>query len=102
MNRKKGKEIHFEYDFEDRSPNTMVFDFSDIEDDRLAFESHGENNILFVNRDAALVLARIFLRIAKGSYENGFHVHLHEDFDADKPLAIAVAVVGNSKRKSSP
>jgi len=71
----------FEHVFEDTSPSTLRWDYEGVEHDRLAVEVRDGRVHLYVNRDAALVLARAFAEIALGEYPSGFHVHINEDFD---------------------
>lgn len=61
-------------------------------DERLSVALIDGEAFLYVNRDAALVLARAFAQLALGAYTNGFHVHVHRDVDADKAVELTLVL----------
>jgi hypothetical protein len=82
----------FTYEFTDTSPRTMRFDYSGSEGETLKVEVTAEHGaMLFVDRGAALVLARIFAQLATCEFDHGFHVHLREDLNADKTEALTLS-----------
>jgi hypothetical protein len=40
---------------------------------------------VYLNRSAMITLAKTLIKIAYGSYSDGFHIHVHKDFNADEP-----------------
>jgi hypothetical protein len=81
----------FNYEFTDTSPRTMRFDYAGSQGEVLKAEASTDHGLtVFVNRGAALVLARVFAQLAVSDYHNGFHVHLREDLDADKPEQLTI------------
>lgn len=51
--------------------------------------------VMYANRQAFLVLAKIFAKIALCEYSDGFHIHLEKDFDADQPEILRVILNNN-------
>jgi len=70
----------FKYEFEENKPNSLSYEMSMDEDERL--ESFMENGIPFLNMDlsAMLTMAKLLIRFADGSYTEPFHVHVKKDF----------------------
>jgi hypothetical protein len=44
------------------------------------------------NRDGLLKLAKILVQMALSDYQDGFHLHLYQDFNAYRPDALTVAL----------
>jgi hypothetical protein len=86
----KGVSKQFTYEFDETSPNTIHFDYSPEADERLrtAFECGSPS--LYLNRSGLLTLAKILIKMSMGPYTNGFHVHLHEDLNADHPECLTI------------
>lgn len=78
------KRVVFEFDDED--PETLTYACGP--DDRLAVDRDGP--AIYVSRSGARLLAEILAKMSEGSYAAGFHMHLREDFDPDKPDAVTV------------
>lgn len=76
----------FEFEFEDESERgTISFDYSESDDERLSVSIEEGVPVVYANRAALLVLAKTLIKMAVCGYPDGFHMHLKEDFDADKP-----------------
>jgi hypothetical protein len=87
--RAKSKMKKFEYEFEDESfRKTISFEYDDEIDEEMEVSVENGVPCLYVNRQALLALAKTFIKMALCDYQDGFHVHLSQDFDGDKPEAI--------------
>jgi hypothetical protein len=87
---------HFEYVFDDESErNRISLEYSDAEDERLSVSLDGSEAVVWANRAAFLMLAKLCLKLALGCYKAGFHIHLRENFsgDADQPDRLRLAVI---------
>jgi hypothetical protein len=81
----------FEFEFEDESKiNTISFEYSDSVDEKFSISVEGGVSVLYANRSALLALAKTFIKMAQCPYPDGFHVHLEEDLDGDKPETLRV------------
>jgi len=78
----------FIVDCQDEGPNTLSYEVD--ESATLSVEIDDGSAVLVVNKPAAECLASIFARLATGSYENGFHLHVEENFDPDSGEALRV------------
>ena len=67
----------FEFQFEDQSPGTIQFDYSESADERLRVSVEDGISVIDANRAALMLLAKTFIRIAQCPYPDGFHVHLN-------------------------
>lgn len=80
------------YEFEDLGPDRIAFAISDPPSEKMVATVEDGTTALYVNKPACRVLAEIFARLAEGSHSEGFHVHLHEDFDAVRPEVLRIAL----------
>jgi hypothetical protein len=48
--------------------------------------------VIYANREAFLLLARSCAKFGLGGYSSEFHVHLTQDFDADKGEALRLVL----------
>ena len=80
----------FTYEYEDDSKNRLSCDYSPEADERV--ETSVENGVpfLYLNRSAMIMLAKTLIKVANGPYSDGFHVHLHNDLNADEPERLVV------------
>lgn len=82
----------FDFEFEDQSATgTISFEYSES-DERLVVSVEDGVSIVYGNQPALLALGKTLIKMALGAYPDGFHVHLHEDLDADKPEALRVVL----------
>jgi hypothetical protein len=87
----------------------FVFEFKDEsakstgdKNDTIRFEHSGDETIslqvidgatyLFANRAGMVTLAKTLLKLGLSEYKSGFHVHLRENFDADAPEILCIAI----------
>jgi len=89
----------FHLDFDDESAaesgnkhDGISYESSAAEDERLRIEMIDGVPFIFANGSGLLTLARILIKIALSKYKDGFHVHLHRDFNADSPEVLAVGL----------
>lgn len=89
----------FQFEFEDESAaesghnhDRITYQYSAEEDERLRIEMVNGVPFIFANSSGLLTLAKILVKIALGKYKTGFHVHLHQDFNADCPEVLAVGL----------
>jgi hypothetical protein len=81
----------FEFEFEDESKiNTISFEYCEAVDEKFSVLVEDGVSVLYANRSALVALAKTFIKMAQCPYPEGFHVHLEEDFDGDKPEALRV------------
>ncbi len=90
----------FVFEFDEDAKNSLTFQYSPEEDE--AISTSVENNVpfLYLNRAAMITLAKILIKMAHGSYSEGFHVHLHKDFNADLPDCLTVLSEGSEPPKA--
>jgi hypothetical protein len=75
----------FVYEFEDTSPRSLRIDYDDTDDEVLRVQVSPDFGVMLtVNQHGAMVLARILAQYATCDFQDGFHLHLNEDFDAAK------------------
>jgi hypothetical protein len=89
----------FQFDFDDESAagsgrkhDGITHEYSAEEDERLRIEMVNGVPFIFANSSGLLTLAKILVTIALGKYKNGFHIHLHQDFNADSPEVLAIGL----------
>jgi hypothetical protein len=73
----------------------ISIEYSDSGDERLKrFDLDG---VPFVagNRAGLLTLGKLLIQLGASEYKTGFHLHLREDFDADKPEILILGVDGS-------
>jgi hypothetical protein len=87
----------FSFEFDDEGPRTLTFDYDGRYEQRLETSAEDGVVVLFLNRQACTVLAKMLAKIALGSYEPGFHVHLEQDLNADKPEALRVVLLSDTE-----
>jgi hypothetical protein len=81
----------FEFEFEDESDlRTISFDYKESNGEELRALIEDGIPVIYANPAALLVLAKVLIKMAVCEYRDGFHVHLEEDFDADKPEVLRV------------
>jgi len=81
----------FTYTFEDESAeNTLTFECSDSEHLKLNVEDGVA--VLYATKAALNTLARIFAKMSMSDYKDGFHLHVNEDFDSERPEALRVVI----------
>ena len=73
----------FEFEFEDRDPQTFIIDYAGERDHKAVTQVEHGVPVLYVNRQACAFLARIFARLALGSYDGGYHLHFGKNFNPD-------------------
>ena len=80
----------FTFEYEENRPDSLSYQVSLEEDERL--DSSVENGVpfLYLNRSAMITLAKILIQMATGSYSEGFHLHLNKDFNEDASDGIVV------------
>jgi hypothetical protein len=86
----------FCYEYEDDGRNRLNFDYSPEGEEKL--DAMVENGVPFIclNRPAMMALARALIKVANGTYSDGFHIHLHKDFNADEPERLVVVLAPQS------
>ena len=83
----------FEFEFDDQSPRgTISFDYDEAVDERMSILVENDVSVLYANRAALVFLAKAFIKMALCPYPDGFHFHLNQDLDADRPEALRVTL----------
>jgi hypothetical protein len=92
----------FEFEFEEEKQNRITFEYSPEADEKL--DTQVENNvpILSLNRPAMITLAKTLIKMALGPYDNGFHVHLRKDLNADLPDRLIVMLYQGENAEPGP
>jgi hypothetical protein len=81
----------FAFDFEDKSPKSIVYECEGAERLRTSVEAGAA--FVFANRAGMLALAKILVKLGMGEYRQGFHVHLRSDFSDDAAQADALTIL---------
>jgi hypothetical protein len=92
---------NYTFEFEEERPNHITFDYSPEGDEEIDTLVENGVPILYANRPALLTLAKLFIKMAIGSYEEGFHVHLRKDLNADEPDRLIVMLHSSATRKQA-
>jgi hypothetical protein len=68
--------------------------------DEILKVSVGDDTVPFISGNSAglVALGKFLVQIGMSEYREGFHVHIYEDFNADKPETLIVGV-NNSNSK---
>ena len=89
----------FHFEFEDdsaaetgRRDDRITLEYSNADDERLRIEIIGGVPFVFGNHSGLLTLAKVLIKFALSKYKDGFHIHLHQDFNADSPEVLGVGV----------
>jgi hypothetical protein len=81
----------FTYEFEQTRRDQIRFEYDDNASEKLWVGDLGTGTpALSLNRSGMLMLAKLMM--ALGDYSDTFHLHLHEDFDEDKPEVLMLAL----------
>ncbi len=58
------------------------------------FRFWGVGHAPFISGDSEglVALGKFLIQIGMSEYRDGYHVHIHEDFNADKPEIMAIGV----------
>ncbi len=90
------KKLRFECEFEDKGPTRLMYEMSGYPTDKAEILIENQTPVLYCNKSACRVLAEVFAKLAIGSYNPGFHVHLKENFDSDEREMLRVVLVPES------
>jgi hypothetical protein len=71
----------FAFDFEDRSPKSIVYECDGTERLRTSIEAGVP--FVFANRAGMLALAKLLVKLSMGEYKQGFHIHVRSDFSGE-------------------
>jgi hypothetical protein len=93
---------HFAYDFEEDTANRISFDYSPEADEKLDTLVENGVPILYLNRPGMITLAKVLIKMAMGPYDDGFHVHLSKDLNADLPNRLTVMLHQSQGSGSDP
>jgi hypothetical protein len=87
-------ERRFEFEFSDQSSeNRITFEYDDDSDESFNISFNDGVPTIYANRSALIMLAKTFIKMSLCEYSGGFHVHLRQDFDADKPEVIQIVLL---------
>jgi hypothetical protein len=85
-------EFRFEFEDESNSRNqALTYEVADPLS-RLTTATDNGAFVLTGNQAGFLVLSRILAQIGSCDYRNGFHIHIQQDFDPDKPDRLTVVL----------
>ena len=77
----------------DEPRNHFTPDYADEHDQRLEVEQENGIAVLYVNRQACGLLARMFAKLSVGDYSPGFHLDLDRNFKFDDGEVLRVVLV---------
>ena len=81
----------FHFEFEDESnERVLTYEACAGGADRLVTTIDKGIPTLCGNPSGFLVLARILIQLAVGDYPNGYHIHLQQEYDPDKPDCLTI------------
>jgi hypothetical protein len=92
----------FQYEFEQNSHNSISYEFSLEEDEKMDLLMLEGTPFLHLNRSGMLMLARILIKMAHGDYDDGFHLHLKKDFNVDLPERFVIVLSSGDSREEKP
>jgi len=97
-----GMRKQFTYTYDEDGNNRISFEYSPEADEKLASSVVNGVPFIYLNRSGMITLARILIKMANGSYSEGFHVHLRKDFNADAPESLVLLLSsGEAKNESA-
>ena len=83
----------FEYNFEDESQkNTLSFDYDDSVDEKMKIVIEDDVPTIYADRAGLLCLAKTLIKMALCNYNEGFHVHLRDDFDGENSESLRIVL----------
>ncbi len=83
----------FSFEFEDESSNsTISYEYNEDIEEQLSVKIENGSAVLYGNKSAFLLLAKTFAKLGLCDYEEGFHLHINTDFDADNSEAIRIVL----------
>jgi hypothetical protein len=88
----------FTFEFDEERPETLSYELSWNENERLMSSVEDGIPTLYMNRPAMLTLAKILIKMAQGPYTEQFHVHIRKDF-GDGPEALNVMLFPDDTEK---
>ena len=80
----------FIFEFEESQPNSLSYEYSVEENERLDTLVEEGVPILYLNRPAMVTLAKLLIRMSQGSFAEQFHVHIYKNFNADEPQKLTI------------
>ena len=80
----------FTFEFEEEKANTLTYECSMAEDEKLSTSAENGGSTIYANRSALITLAKLLIKMAWGPHASGFHVHLHQDFNSELPDCLTV------------
>lgn len=89
----------FTFEFEEEKANTLTYECSMAEDEKLSTSVENGVSTIYANRSALITLAKLLAKMALGSHAGGFHVHLHQDFNSELPDCLTVILTDASRGK---
>ena len=87
MSNTDNKKLRFEYEFEDQSSKSQI-SYECDEDEKISVALENGIPVIYANRKAYVLLAKICAKLGLSDYRDGFHIHLNGDFDEDKQEAV--------------
>ncbi len=92
-----GDKLSFFCEFDDLGPSRISYEVAGPPLERASVRIEDQHPVLYVNKGACRVLAEIFAKLAMGSYRDGFHIHLAEDFDPDQQEMLRIVLTDEDK-----
>jgi hypothetical protein len=80
----------FTYEFVEGRPNSLTYEISLEENERLRVLASRGIATLCLNHAGMLTMAKLLVRFAAGRYSKTFHLHLREDFGDTGPDALTI------------
>jgi hypothetical protein len=79
----------FKLEFDEEGANTLTYECL-AEDERLSTTIENGVPTIYANRSGLITIAKILIKVALGSYANGFHLHIQQNFNEDLPDCLTI------------
>ena len=86
------KRLQFERDFEDQGPSRLTYEIASPDRANATVATEDGEAVLYLNEEACKVFAEIFAKLALGTYTQGFHLHVRENFDFDRAEILRISL----------
>ncbi|MCZ2080649.1 MAG: hypothetical protein LC130_37245 [Bryobacterales bacterium] len=87
----------FTFTIPQNDANQITFDYDEEAREQLDSQIEDSKPVVFMNREGMVTMAKLLLKMAHGSYSDGFHVHLHQNFDADEPEVLTIVLLDDKQ-----
>lgn len=87
----------FTFTIPQNDANQITFDYDEEAREQLDSQIEDSRPVVFMNREGMVTMAKLLLKMAHGSYSDGFHVHLRQNFNADEPEVLTIVLLNDKQ-----